>query len=238
MMNKNFLLLTSYFLLVFLSGCVTAPVEHQKEADFHYTMGISHLNEGNIQAAFVELQKAYQISPDNKEILNSLGLVYLHLEEFEKAKDLFLRAVSIDSEFSEAYNHLGVTYSRRGQWTESIEAFKKALLNPLYQTPEMAFYNLGMAYYRVGQYEPAINAFKDAIKRVPLFPLPYYGLALAYNRESRYGDAAAIIARAIEIDTAYKGDKKKFIEDIKQKLLTSKGDEESDFRDYLEIMRY
>ncbi|MDA8338414.1 MAG: tetratricopeptide repeat protein [Nitrospiraceae bacterium] len=201
-------------------------------------MGISHLNEGNIQAAFVELQKAYQISPDNKEILNSLGLVYLHLEEFEKAKDLFLRAVSIDSEFSEAYNHLGVTYSRRGQWTESIEAFKKALLNPLYQTPEMAFYNLGMAYYRVGQYEPAINAFKDAIKRVPLFPLPYYGLALAYNRESRYGDAAAIIARAIEIDTAYKGDKKKFIEDIKQKLLTSKGDEESDFRDYLEIMRY
>ena len=102
----------------------------------------------------------------------------------------------------------------------------------------MAFYNLGMAYYRVGQYEPAINAFKDAIRRVPLFPLPYYGLALAYNRESRYGDAAAIIARAIEIDTAYKGDKKKFIEDIKQKLLTSKGDEESDFRDYLEIMRY
>lgn len=230
-----FCLLCSVF---FLNGCATVPVEERKEAEFHYKMGISHLNEGNIQMAFVELQKAYQLDPDNKETLNSLGLVYLQLDELQKAKDLFLRAVSIDSEFSEAYNNLGVTYSKRRQWTEAIDAFKRALLNPLYRTPETAFYNLGMSYYRVGQYEPAINAFKDSIKRSPLFSLPYYGLALAYNRESRYGDAASAITRAIEIDPAYKGDRKKFIKETKQRLLTAKGEEEMDFRDYLEIMRY
>jgi len=232
-------LATGYLLLTtVLIGCVTVPVEEQKEAEFHYKMGISHLNEGNIQMAFVELQKAYQLTPDNKEILNSLGLVYLQLDELEKAKDLFLRAVSIDSEFSEAYNNLGATYSRRRQWTEAIDTFKKALSNPLYRTPETAFYNLGMSYYRIGQYELAINAFKDAIKRSPLFSLPYYGLALAYNRQSRYGDAAAAITRAIEIDTDYKGNRKKFVEDMKQRLLTARGEEEMDFRDYLEIIRY
>lgn len=231
-------LLLCFTLLAFLVGCATVPVEERKEVEFHYKMGISHLNEGNIQMAFVELQKAYQLNPDNKETLNSLGLVYLQLEELEKAKDLFLRAVSIDPVFSEAYNNLGVTYSKRRQWTEAIDAFKRALSNPLYRMPETAFYNLGMSYYRVGQYEPAINAFKDSIKRAPLFPLPHYGLALAYNRQNRYGDAAAIIARAIEIDPAYKGDRKKFIEDIKQMLLTAKGEEEMDARDYLEIMRY
>jgi type IV pilus biogenesis/stability protein PilW len=233
------LLATGYLLLTtILIGCATVPVEERKEAEFHYKMGVSHLNEGNIQMAFVELQKAYQFDPDNKETLNSLGLVYLQLDELEKAKDLFLRAISIDSEFSEAYNNLGVTYSKRRQWTEAIDAFKRALSNPLYRTPELAFYNLGMSYYRVGQYEPAIDAFKGSIKRSPLFAVPYYGLALAYNRHSRYGDAAAIIARAIEIDPVYKGDRKKFVEDIKQRLLTAKGGEESDLRDYLEIMRY
>ncbi len=232
----NFLFILSSVILI--SGCATVSVEELKEAEFHYKMGVSHLNEGNIQMAFVDFQKAYRITPDNKEILNSLGLVYLQLEEFEKAKNLFLRAVSIDSEFSEAYNNLGVTYSKRGQWTEAIDAFKKALANPLYQTPERAFYNLGMSYYRVRQYGPAIDAFKDAIKRAPLFSLPYYGLALAYNKESRYGDASAIIARAIEIDPAYRGDRKKFIADVRQRLITAKGEEEEDFRDYLEMMRY
>lgn len=236
--QRFFVFCSSVALLLLISGCATVSVEKQREADFHYKMGISYMNEGNMQAAFVELQKAYQISPNNKEILNSLGLVYLQFEEFEKARNLFLKAIFIDSGFSEAYNNLGVTYFRRRQWEEAIDAFKKALSNPLYQTPERAFYNLGMSYYRIGQYEPSINAFKDAIKRSPLFPLPYYGLALVYNKEGRYGDAAAIIARAIEIDPEYRGDRKKFIEDIKQKIITAKDEEEADLRDYLQIMRY
>lgn len=235
-------LLTSVFCalssMILISGCATVSVEEQKKAEFHYKMGISYFNEGNIQMAFVEFQKAYQIDPNNKDILNSLGLVYLQFEEFDKARDLFLKAVFIDSSFSEAYNNLGVTYLRRRQWEEAIDAFKKALSNPLYQTPERAFYNLGISYYRIRQYEPSINAFKDAIKRSPLFPMPYYGLALVYNKEGMYGDAAAIIARAIEIDPEYRGDRKKFIEDIKQKLITAKDEEEADLRDYLEIMRY
>lgn len=233
------LLFTAYcLLLTFLVGCATVPVEKRKEAEFHYKMGISHLNEGNIQMAFIELQQAYQINPDNKEVINSLGFVYLQLDDIEKAINMFLRAVSIDPQYSDAYNNLGAAYSKRRQWTEAIEAFKKALSNPLYRTPEMAYYNLGMSYYRIGQYEPAINAFKDSIKRSHLFHLPYYGLALAYNRQSRYGDASAAISRAIEIDPLYKGNRKKFIEDIKQRLPFAKDEEESDLRDYLEIIRY
>ena len=95
-----------------------------------------------------------------------------------------------------------------------------------------------MAYYRLGLFDSAIDAFKDSIKRSPSTPQAYYGLSLAYNKIGRYGDAAAIIERAIAIDPVFNSDKAKFITEKKQSLLTSKGEDETDTRDYLEIMRY
>src|SRR5208337_1212912 len=93
--------------VLLFSGCATFQDE-QKEADYHYKMGAASLSEGNLQAAFVELQKTLQLDPRNKDALVNLGYVYLQFEEFEKAKELFLKAISIDPRFSEAYTYLGV----------------------------------------------------------------------------------------------------------------------------------
>lgn len=221
-----------------LTGCASVSVEQHKESDYNYKVGVTYLNEGKIQPAFVQFQKALQIDPDNKDALHSLGLVYFELEEYEKARELFLKTVSLKPEFSDAYNNLGATYMKMGQWREAIEAFKKALVNQLYQNPERAYYNLGMSYYRTGQYDPAINEFKLAMKRDQNFMHSYYGMALAFNKAGRYGDAAAMMSRAIEIDPAYRGNKSKFREDINQRILTTRGEEETDLRDYLEILRY
>lgn len=233
---KTIVLLLLAFLL--LNSCATVTLEEQQEAEYHYKMGISHLNEGNIQMAFVQLQKAMQLDPDNKEILHSLGLVYLQLDEYNNARELFLKAISADRHFSDACNSLGFTYMKLGSWQEAIDSFKQALANPLYQTPEKAFYNLGIVYYRLEQFESALDAFKAALKRAPSFSPSYFGLALAYNRLGRYGDAAATMERGIEADPAYKGDKRRFLNDVKERLVTAKGADEKDLRDYLEIIKY
>ncbi|MFO0753903.1 MAG: tetratricopeptide repeat protein [Thermodesulfovibrionales bacterium] len=221
-----------------LGGCAGVTVEGEREAEYFYKMGISYLNEGNIQLAYVQLQKALQIDPDSREVLNSLGLVYLQLEDFDSAERLFRKAVTRDRLFSDAYNNLGVTYMRKMQWSKAVEALRGALANPLYQTPEKAYYNLGTSFYRLGQYAQASDALKDSIKRSSASPLAYYRLALVYNRMGRYGDASAVMVQAVEIDPAYRGDRKKFADDIRQSLLTTKGDDEVDARDYLEILQY
>lgn len=221
-----------------LPGCASVSVEEQKESEYYYKVGLTYLNEDKYQMAFVQFQKALQLDPDNKNATNSLGRVYYQLEDYEKAKELFQKAVYLDPGFSDAYTNLGVTYMKTGQWREAIESLKKALSNPLYLNPERAFYNKGICYYRLGQYELAVNEFKDAIRRAPSYAMPYYGLALAYNKAGKYGDAAAVVARAIEIDPGYKGDRAKFVEDMKQKLMSIRGEEEADFRDYMDIMKY
>ncbi|MBF0507278.1 MAG: tetratricopeptide repeat protein [Nitrospirae bacterium] len=196
------------------------------------------MSEGNLQAAFVELQKTLQLNPGNKDALVSLGYVYLQFEEFEKAKELFLRVISLDPRFSEAYTYLGVVYIKMHRWKEAIEPLNKALSNVLYQTPGRAFYYLGIAWYRLGQFDSAVDAFRDTIKRSPSLAEAYYGLSLAYNKTGRYGDAAAVLEQGIEIDPSFNGDKRKFIIEMEQRLKTAKEEDAADAQDYLEIMKY
>jgi len=226
-------------IIIFLSSCATTTtLENAQKAGAHYKIGVSYFNENKIQSAFVEFQKALELNPKDKEVMNALGLVYLKFEDLQKAQQSFIKAVTIDPDFSEAHNNLGVTYTKMGKWSEAVDSFKRALKNPIYQTPGNAYYNLGNAYYRLGLIDDAINAYKEAIKRMQDFHRPYYGLALCYNAKGQYGEAASAITRAMELDPVYKGNKDKAMEDLKERKLKAKGEEEKDIVDYIEILKY
>lgn len=224
---------------VFVGSCATASIEDTQKATAHFKLGVSYLNENNVQPAFIEFRKAYDLNPEDKEVLNAIGIIYLlKFEDFPKAIDFFQKAISVEPNFSEAHNNLGVAYEKSRKFNEAIESYKKALSNLLYRTPEMAYNNLGRIYYRLGKYDEAINAYKEALKRMTDFYPSYYGLALCYNAKGRYGDASLAITKAIEMDPFYKGSKSKAVNDLSQKKLNARGEEEKDIADYLEILKY
>jgi type IV pilus biogenesis/stability protein PilW len=240
MMLRRVLMMT--FLAVLFLGCVgqqTRPDEDkQREADYNYKMGISSLNEGNIKMAYVQLHKAYELDPNNKDILNGLGIVFMQIGEFDKALRYFKRVLELDSRYSEAYNNIGVILLQSGRFNEAIEAFKGALSNPLYQYPERAYYNLGNAYYRMGRYEDAIRSFEGSVRLMPDFVMSYYGLALALNKKGDYGGASTMLNMAISLDQKYKGNRDAYKRDLQKQLTTAKGGDLSDIYDYLEILNY
>jgi Tfp pilus assembly protein PilF len=201
-------------------------------------MGMAFLGEGKTQLAYVEFQKALQKDPNNKDVVYNLGLTCFQLEDYENSKKYFLKAVSLAPDFPDGHNNLGVTYMQLGQWQLAADSFRRALANPLYRTPELAFYSLGMALYRMGLYDKAIDSFKDSVRRDRAFALPFYGMALTYNKMERYGEAAAVMEKAIQTDTDYKGNKEKKAADLKERLYAAKGEEEKDLRDFIEIMQY
>lgn len=229
------------FLMVFLTvSCASTPKEDKlQKAKAHYQLGVSYLNDNNIQPAFVEFQKALELSPEDKETLNAIGVIYLlKLEDYAKAVEFLQKALRVDKNYSEAWNNLGVAYERMGKYNEAIEAYKAALQNTFYRNPEKALNNLGRVYYRIRRYDDAIEAYREAIKRVSDFPLPYYGLALCYNAAGKYGNAATALRKALEVDPAYRGDKERAIKDLKERKLLLKPGEEKDMDDLLEIMNY
>jgi Tfp pilus assembly protein PilF len=210
--------------------------ERRQEARAHYKLGVSHLNGGRMQAAFVEFQMSLKLNAKDKETHIALGIVYINLSDLEKAARQFRRAVALDPGYSEAHNNLCFVYYEMKEWNKAIGSCGRALENKLYRTPEKSYYNLGRSYYRIQEYSKAKEAFANAIRRLPNQPEVYYALALVYNAEKLYGKASEAMTTAIKLDPRFRGDiDKAEIEFMKK----AEGAEDTrDLEDFIDIIHY
>lgn len=230
-MKKAFI----FALALFLVSCASG--QSRKQAELHYKLGLSHIESEKYQPAFIEFHKALEYDPEDKLVHNGLGFVYLKFEDLQNAKKHFQKAASIDRNFSDAYNNLCLVNLRLKEYGQAAANCGKALENPLYETPEKAFYNLGMAWLKQGKTDQAIAAFRDALRRIGNFYPAYYGLALAYKAAGDYGAAGAALEKAVGLDPAFKGDMEKAEREFaRRSALSSSGEEETE--SLLEIFRY
>jgi type IV pilus assembly protein PilF len=106
----------AFLFLFFLCSCAARISENDiQKSNAHLQLGISYVNDNNIQPAFVEFQKAIELNPNDKEAHNAIGVVYLKkLGDNENAVKHFKAAIKIDSNYSEAANNLGSAYANMG----------------------------------------------------------------------------------------------------------------------------
>ncbi|TKB57234.1 MAG: tetratricopeptide repeat protein [Nitrospira sp.] len=144
-----------------LSGCATSDVSAQKSKGY-YQEGVASL-ESDQQRAFVSFQKAVKLDPNNKEARYGLGHILAMQGKLPQAEEELMAATKLDENYSEAYTYLGQILEREGRWTESIAAFRQALTNPLYATPDLARFHLGRLLAHEKDYQGAMEAFEDAL---------------------------------------------------------------------------
>ena len=154
-------LLVSALLIGWLSGCATSEGSAQKSKGY-YQEGIASL-EYDQQKAFVSFQKAVKLDPNNKEARYGLGHILALQGKLVHAEEEFTAATKLDDSYSEAYTYLGQVLEKQERWTEAIAAFRQALTNPLYATPDLARFHLGRILAHEGNYQGAMEAFEDAL---------------------------------------------------------------------------
>lgn len=147
-------------LLVTLTGCVSE--ETLQKSKGYYQEGLANL-EVDRQQAFVSFQKAIQMNPNHREAHYSLGHLYALQVKYQQAEEEFRQALRIDPDYSEAHNYLGQVLERQNQWPDAIREYRRALNNPLYATPDLAWFNLGRALAHEGDMEGAAQAYEDAL---------------------------------------------------------------------------
>lgn len=202
----------------------------------HYKLGLSALNDGRYQAAFVEFQKSLDYDKTDKRVYNALGYTYIQFQDLNSAKASFEKAVSLDHGYSEAYNNLCLVDYNLQNYDDAITACKNALANNLYETPEKAYYNLGKAYYRKKDYANSVTVLKESVVRSQDKYLEYYMMALALNAEGQYGPAADALSNAVKLDPAYRGDMGKAERDFRNG--TNLPVDQVDSEQLLEIFKY
>ncbi|HSL03659.1 MAG TPA: tetratricopeptide repeat protein [Nitrospiraceae bacterium] len=148
-------------LIGWLPGCATSDGSTQKSKGY-YQEGVASL-EHDQQKAFVSFQKAVKLDPNNKEARYGLAHILAVQGKLPQAEEELKAAITLDENYSEAYTYLGQVLEKQGRWTEAIVAFRQALANPLYATPDLARFHLGRSLAHESDYQGAMEAFEDAL---------------------------------------------------------------------------
>jgi tetratricopeptide (TPR) repeat protein len=175
-----------------------------------YKLGQSELQAGKTQQAFVRFHEALIQDPRNREVHHALGYVNMSMGDYKEAEKHLMRAVSLDNQYSEAWNSICSLYHiYLGKYDKALRACEKALENPLYATPEKSFYNIARIYYKKGNNSKSLANAGKAIKRFPNWFPAYYIQSLAYNGLGKYNEASESLDTAIGLDPRFQGNKKK-----------------------------
>jgi Tfp pilus assembly protein PilF len=104
-------------------------------AEAYTFLGWTYSWMGRIDEAIEECHKAIAQDPDFGNPYNDIGAYLIEKGEFDEAIPWFQKAIHAKRYESPAYPHLnlGRVYERKGNWTEAIDSYKKALaLDPNY----------------------------------------------------------------------------------------------------------
>ncbi|MBI3355343.1 MAG: tetratricopeptide repeat protein [Nitrospirae bacterium] len=105
--------------------------------------------------------------PDNKDARYALGHVYALQGKLSQAEEQFRAAIKVDEDFSKAHTYLGQILASQDRWDEAIKSYRRALANPLYETPDLARFHLGRALAHQGDFQASMEVLEDAMTVSP-----------------------------------------------------------------------
>ena len=178
----------------------TAAATPTLSAEHHWELGVDYHEQGNVEQAIVQFERAIELDAKESRAHRSLGTVYLEEDRFEESAAAYERAVEIDPDYGEAYGDLTAAYFELGRIEEAVSAGEKALeLTPDYAT---AHNNLGVVYQQQGTLDKAIAEYEKAIELDPSDAGPHANLGIIYKDQGEFDLAIAAFQKAIELDPA------------------------------------
>lgn len=133
-------------------------------------LAVEYMNIKDYRLAVSTIEEAIQA--DNKNAIAWLvrAEIYQYLKTYDKAEESFSRALSLRPDSAEINNNYGwFLCSSRNQPNASIPYFDKALSDPTYPTPQVAYMNKGICSAKMGQYSLAESYLERAIAADPQF---------------------------------------------------------------------
>lgn len=193
------------FVVLGPSGCtstssppITKPaIDLAKAAEINVKLGTEYFKKGNLEQALEKLERAIGQNPELPSAHNVLALIKQRLDRPEEAEKHFQEALRLDPGYSGAHNNYGVFLYGQERYLEAETQFLKAIENPLYDTPALAYENAAMAaqqrldpgkakeYYRKAlQIQPGLSDSLYQLAKIN-FEQGHYRLAEKYFQQYR-----------------------------------------------------
>jgi serine/threonine protein kinase/Tfp pilus assembly protein PilF len=138
----------------------------------------------------VYLQRLIGLQPQKKEYLYELAESYFHTADAEEAISKYRDALSLDSRYALAYNHIAYCYAWKGEHAQALDAGRRYL--ELHHSAN-AYDSLGDAYMQSGDYAKAEEMKSTAIRMDPMMYYASRNLAFIDMMRGRYKAAAQVL---------------------------------------------
>ncbi len=153
---------------------------------------------------------------ENKEAMKwyHKGDDELKEKNYQKAVEMYEKALKIDAKFAFAWDNLGISYRMLGKYDKALEAYQKSLaLDPKGLFP---LQNIPVVYIYKKEYQKAIDAYEKLALVDDKNPEVYYGIGNIYASElQEYEKALPNLCKAynlyIEQKSPYRTDAEKLI---------------------------
>jgi len=163
----------------------------------HHNLGAILLSHGVLEAALEHLQKAqelepkeanaqktttHELEPRKAAICNNLGLVYLHLNQLDKAEECFEKALKENPNSEFAANNLGCIAYDKNNFDKALSWFSKAqTINP-HNVSTMN--NMACTLFLKGETSQAIDLLYSCMDLNPQNRVAYFNLGfMVYNKK-------------------------------------------------------
>ena len=135
--------------------------------------------------------------PQNHEILDLLGILYMQAQKYEEALKYIKKAIEIQPEIYYLEN-LAKLYLQTKNFENAIEIYE--LLTKIKPNDYYNWFNLAMAYKNNKNWEKSKNAYYKAIEINPKSHESYFNLAYLCFNENNVSGAIDCYKKALEIN--------------------------------------
>jgi tetratricopeptide (TPR) repeat protein len=167
---------------------------------------IRGLAEGASGWGITVLERAIELEPKNPILMSELAKFYIsggeENEDFEKAKELFRRALEVKGDYIDAAVSLSVLEENGGNTEEAMKLMKD-LISKVPSSVDARF-QFGRLYYNQEQYDKAIEQFGIAMQLFPSHSNSIYSLGLAYQKKGDKTKALEMFRKVLALNPGNK----------------------------------
>lgn len=141
-----------------------------KAARINAQLAVAYLKQNDVVAARDKIEKALAENSHDSGVQSAAGLVYMRLQEPDKADRHYSEALRLAPNDAEMQNNYAVFLCQQGKWDKGLKLFEHAARNPAYSNPEVAYSNAGTCARESKNLARAEELFRKALNVRKDFP--------------------------------------------------------------------
>ena len=151
-----------------------------------------------VRESIGSFEKAIALEPTNPIIYTELGNFYMILENEQKAKEYFQKALDKKPYYAAAIIQMALLLEREEILQEAITMLEGLITHDAWNIE--AHYQLGRLYYNDGRIDEAIELFGAVALVVPQHSNSLYSLGVAYTAKGQVQEAILVFERVLELN--------------------------------------